>query len=122
MYQPTKLPDADPQTKPADPLTLEALAAWLKTKPANKKYCYLSNGECLLAQYFRHAGINFDSMGASHYIASGCIKHLPYKLNQIAVHQPHTFGAALARTRAEIARRIATDAHVRPNVHAGRTP
>lgn len=107
MYQPTKLPDADPQTKPADPFTLEALAAWLETKPAKKTYIYFIQSDCLLEQYFKHANVPFDLIGGSFYFPSygASPEQLPKGFPYIAAEHPHTFGAALARTRAEIARR-----------------
>ena len=40
----------------ADPFKIESLVAWLEKQPADEQYCYLSNGECLLAQYFTAAG------------------------------------------------------------------
>lgn len=99
----------------ADPFSLESLIAWLERQPAGKSYRYTCNGNCLLAQYFTAAGLENVHMwtdgfwhgptkcpgnvGQEEAIASKQITRFPPTFNQVAVCEPSTFGAALARAR-----------------------
>lgn len=83
-----------------NPLSLDALIAWLEKKPAGRKYCYTSIGHCLFAQYFTDAGFKNVICGP------GLVQHehskvvvFPRGWAEVAVEHPRTFGAALARAR-----------------------
>ena len=98
-------PKWEVQTK-ADPLTLPALIAWLEQQPTRRTYCYASVGNCLLHQYFRAAGFPMAAghgVGGTHWNLadepSNC-RPLPEGFGEVALGQPHTFGAALERARA----------------------
>lgn len=85
-----------------DALTRKALVAWLETKPADRRYCYHSNGHCLLATFFRAAGfkrIVVEPDRFSHAESFGHPVKLPRSFILIAALRPHTYGAALDRAR-----------------------
>lgn len=88
-------PKWEVQTK-IDPLTIEAVIAWLERQPADQVYCYMDRGRCLAAQYNASIGRHYD----------GCALSLTgdttfdERLERIAVMKPYTFGAALTRARA----------------------
>lgn len=88
----------NPNWTKADPLTLDALIAWLETKPATRRYCYSDRGHCLAAQYNA-------SIGRKYRVTSlfRPVDNFDFKLEYIAVQVPSTFGAALARARAMLA-------------------
>jgi len=48
----------------ADAFSLLSLIAWLERQDPLAEYCYSSNGECLLARYFRECGFNKVIMAA----------------------------------------------------------
>lgn len=113
MYLKSKLPHADPQTAPRPAWdTLEALAAWLETKNPDETYPFWNNLGCLFAQYGQSVGLTrrnawiiasdaiFDRLGLGFWRRS-------FMFDRIAARHPRTFSAALARCRAEIARRSA---------------
>ena len=95
----------DPQTyvetptKPADPFTLDALIAWLRTKDPEEKYCWSSPGHCLFGQYAKFVGTRYllllNRMGARNSNGD------TIEPGDIGVGTPHTFGAALERAIAE---------------------
>src|SRR5258706_344556 len=85
-----------------DALTRRSLVAWLEKKPADRGYCYSSNGRCLLATFFRACGfksIVVEPDHFSHAESFGPVK-LPRSFVLIAALRPHTYGAALDRARA----------------------
>lgn len=86
-------PKWERQTK-VDPLSLDAVISWLEQQPSDKIYCYMDLGKCLAAQYNA-------SIGREYIVASaGCGRTLfDEELERIAVSEPQTFGAALARAR-----------------------
>lgn len=101
------------QTK-ADPFTLGSLIAWLEKKPAAKRYDYMCNGHCLLAQYFSESGFDKvhmyghsfvhgrdipETMGQAAAMEAGWATPLPARFNDVAGYMPHTFGGALKRAR-----------------------
>lgn len=81
------------------PFSLPSLIAWLEKQPARKTYCYLSNGNCLLAQYFRAVGVPFTEVRGFTYSAGGQSHELPIAFQDTASGPTHTFGAALKRAR-----------------------
>lgn len=105
----------------SDPFSLESLIAWLEKQPANASYCYLSNGECLLAHYFSEAGFRNvrmwtdgfwhgprkcpSNVGQDEAIVRGTITRLPKGFNRIAEDWGHTYGDALRRARSALAAR-----------------
>lgn len=84
-----------------DVMSVEALAAWLETMPADEAYYYGDIRNCLICQYLRYCGIKCSTVGGSCYRASrgDPAKPLPLQFNWIAVHGQRTFGAALSRAR-----------------------
>jgi hypothetical protein len=91
----------------ADPFSLDSLIEWLEKQPADKPYCYMDNGHCLLGQYFTAMGFRLVAVGGSdfdHETERGVI--FPEKFNDVAYGDlqtfdfNRTFGAALKRARA----------------------
>lgn len=99
----------------ADPFSLDSLIVWLEKQPSSQIYCYFSNGECLLSQYFTHAGFENVCMfthgfwhgpdkipghvGMDEAIAMGRLTGIPRDFDHIAGWGKPTFGAALQRAR-----------------------
>jgi hypothetical protein len=86
----------------ADPFSLESLVAWLEKQPADKPYCYTSNGGCLLAQYFSALGYRNVEMSTDHFLHCGCRERLPSYFNLIAIGSGRTFGHALRRANTRL--------------------
>jgi hypothetical protein len=103
LYDPKWETTVSPVTKP-DIYALPTLIAWLEKQPAEKTYCYLKRGSCLLAQYFRSFGFTKVRIGGFTIDLDDQygIK-LPRSFEDIPVAEPRTFGAALARARKMLA-------------------
>lgn len=90
----------------SDPLSLSSLINWLEHQPANARYCYSSNGHCLLAQFAKAQGFVVNGVAGSTWrIHPTDILHrtdFPPHFEDIAAHDPHTFGGALERARAAV--------------------
>lgn len=88
----------------ADPLSLDALIAWLEKQPQEKTYNAVSTKRCLLGQWFKSIdplsepdyGPGTDSYS---YIIHGKSQRPPDGYVTI-VHGSQTFGAALERAKA----------------------
>lgn len=93
-------PKWNQQTK-ADPLSLESLIAWLEQQPADKTYCFLDTGRCLIATYFQAKNIA-KSVGGVTFLPLGSKvrRKIPDCFNEVAEFTPFTYGAALERARA----------------------
>jgi hypothetical protein len=109
----------DPGTKrevKADPLSLDSLIAWLEKQPSGEPYCFMSNGHCLLAQYFAEVYGHPVWVGGSRYNPAGAGPaytgpSLPADFNDVAYGRwfiqrgrvpsdtSRTFGGALNRAR-----------------------
>ena len=77
--------------KVADVFSLDSLIAWLETMPADISYKWdCVRGGCLIGIYADAAGINFHDCHSAIFDRGQLY---------IAGHEPHTFGAALARAR-----------------------
>lgn len=95
-----------------DIFNLERLRAWLVLQPADKTYCYTSNGHCLISTYladqYGHPvscdPTDFRVWGGSGPYIGDLIKHgrVDSTVNAIACREPHTYGAALERLHARI--------------------
>lgn len=88
--------------KKSDVFSTEKLVSWLETKPSEKAYCFMDNGNCLLAQYFRAHGFPTAEAGGTIIWlvdGEGCTE-LPDGWADIAADKPRTFGDALDRARA----------------------
>ncbi|HZR75677.1 hypothetical protein [Bradyrhizobium sp.] len=90
-----------------DPLTIESLIAWLERQPADDFYEYDEPCACMLHQYFTAMGFENVAVGPwdfDHAGATGVM--LSDAFHDIASASPGlcTFGAALERARAELAR------------------
>jgi hypothetical protein len=93
--------------KPAqvDPLSVEALIAWLERQPAATVYEYCNPRDCLLCRYFRDLGyedvsIAWDTM----YHQSGEVVFPRAFHWDISNDEGQTYGAALKRARAVASR------------------
>jgi hypothetical protein len=100
MYQPDRLAHLT-QTNPVDPFSLDALIAWLRTKPGDGEYCYLSTGRCLVAQYYKYIGADYPVFDPC-YPSQGAFDVADFgsQAERIALTFPHTFAAALQRALA----------------------
>lgn len=100
FYDPTcKTTNPNRTTKP-NPLSLQALIAWLESKPAGDSYTYSAACSCLAAQY--NASIGREYLYNPTWFVFGWSK-FDSKLERIAAKAPHTFGAALERARMMLA-------------------
>lgn len=116
MYQPSKLPIVEPAPAKSAWDMLEALAEWLETKNPDEAYCW--GGHCLVEQYGCSLGLQHYRIGdrdvtcaahAYNKVVTAFRQRYPDSEDSevfgIAFNGDHTFGAALRRCRAEIARR-----------------
>lgn len=122
MFAPYKTETPDAPVK-ADPFSLDALIAWLRTKDADSKYCFSDNGFCLFAQYALALGIKKPYVTAGAIFENGEFSGRMRKpsgrevllpgcqdwqtgstFSRIAVGFPWTFSAALDRALAIRAR------------------
>ena len=94
MYLKSKLPQAE--TK-ADPFSLAALVAWLRTKPGDEEYRYVISEQCALSQFAEtsgHASV-FDldprEMKERHPLIHNAVNH-----------SDQTFGALAERLEAAL--------------------
>jgi hypothetical protein len=88
----------------ADPFSLASLIAWLEKQNPATRYCYVSNGECLLAQYFTARGYKNVTVGVGWFreLHMPHTEHaIPTEFTQVARAGKGgtTFGAALKRAR-----------------------
>ena len=89
----------------ADPFSLESLIAWLEKMPADGTYNYISNGNCLLAQYLRSSGHRRVSVDGYSYYIEGTKQRISPTFRDIAMPEiswcfwRSTYGAALERAR-----------------------
>lgn len=97
----------------ADPFTLEALIAWLRTRPSGEEYCFQGqlglDGGCLFFRYGVSLGYSADFEGYLKTIA-GFNGGEPTNYDphfgagySLGCPLPHTMGAALARAEALLA-------------------
>jgi hypothetical protein len=77
-----------------NPLTLEALISWLEKFPPEKTYDYMSVRWCLAARYNHSIKRKYEVSTTPWRTVS-----FDDKLEYIALVNPPTFGAALARAR-----------------------
>lgn len=84
-------------TKQADVFSLEGLRDWLRTQNPIREYQYWSCGNCLAAQYLEAKGARGDRL--LHEVFPDDSSY-----GKIAAKLPWSFGAALARCEAEIAK------------------
>lgn len=102
-YLKEKLPAVE---TPLRVCTLEHLAAWLATQPVDKSYCWTIAGKCLFGRYGRAFDLGRNEQEAYENAVKGFgifEYDQPQEPCGIARTEPHTYGAALARTLAAIA-------------------
>lgn len=95
----------------ADPLTLETLVEWLETQNPAAPYNFYCAGECMVGQWVKSVDqkarpAKKDGWGADYYLVHGKIENL-HRFVSIAnsgEENGMTFGAALERARAALAR------------------
>lgn len=85
-----------------NPMTVEALAAWLEKKPRGGSYVYTNGSMCLLHEYFTEVGLPIHRMGAITWCDTRMHMHdLPKHFNAIAKPAGggnfSTYGHALKR-------------------------
>jgi hypothetical protein len=93
-------PKWEVETK-TDPLSLKAFVAWLEKQPPDTEYNYwCTTGECLLDTYISQVtGKPSRPSELHHEVCGGKSNYY-----EIAMPRPWTYGAALARARAAIAK------------------
>lgn len=92
-----------------NPLSLEAFADWLETKPADETYNF-NCLNCAIGQYFKFLGMRFNGLGTENWTDDQGVAHyLPRGMNRAAQgdsyyggHPDHTFGKAAQRARREL--------------------
>lgn len=70
-----------------NPLSVESLIDWLRTKEPTQQYCYASNHNCLLSQYFNDKGFGPVVMGSLTWSPANnptAVKAVPEHFNYIA--------------------------------------
>ena len=104
-------PKWEVETKKANkvnPVSLEGLISWLETQDPATRYSYGDNEGCLLARYFRASGYRWaycgpDSFSYSLFFLPPIFrKKIPLEMDDVALHVPSTYGAALERARAAL--------------------
>lgn len=104
LYDPKWNRWEQPSTKP-HPMSVAGLAAWLETQNPTTEYWFCDIHNCLLMQYFKSLGYKRPFGGADgHFYYTRFLwplwyKSYPREMDQIAVGEPRTFGAALERAR-----------------------
>lgn len=91
-------PDWKKQVK-VDPFSVKNLVAWLKQQPANKTYCYMDTGGCLLGQYYLAMGYTTVDIGGMSITLDGSWQQMPDDFSDIPAGHPRTYGGALKRAR-----------------------
>ena len=88
----------------ADPFTLPALIAWLRTQEPATEYDFMSTDDCLLCRYIRARGFHSATLGGygKVYLGNTKIGQFQFEANGQgpAVGTPRNVGAALARAEA----------------------
>lgn len=79
-------------------VSLQALIAWLETKPSDEKYDYGTPTQCAIAQYLQSRGYSeMESVIDFGLDPQPCDEG--YWLERIMNATPYTFGGALERAR-----------------------
>lgn len=105
MFLEDKNKSAGVETK-ADPFTLDALIAWLRTRPGNEEYCWTNGGSCLYGQYGEFLRLGVSDASAYLAVINGFGVHGTYcnsliePFGNLAMGSPRTFGGALDRALA----------------------
>jgi hypothetical protein len=85
-----------------NPLSLDAVIAWLEKQPANQRYDYVDPHNCMAAQYNRSIGREY-SAASTILTARGGESNFDTLLEEIAqgsgIIRTQKFGAALKRAR-----------------------
>lgn len=84
-----------------DPTALTSLIAWLETMPPRQSYNWMDTCNCLAGQYMHACGIS--RMDPDRLLLSELMGGMDRYL-AVAGMKPHTFGAALKRARAAMAK------------------
>lgn len=100
----------------SDPFSLESLIAWMEKQPSDETYCFTNWGGCLLAKWTQSMDplasppekLSREQPTGFHYAVNGQVADLT-AFQKIAsgtgLGSPNwTFGAALERARAALAR------------------
>jgi hypothetical protein len=84
-----------------DPLSKEALIAWLEKQDPNQRYEWYEPASCLLGLWTKSVDPTscHDPESCTRYIVYGRNVDFWTFISEIACHNPHTFGAALERAR-----------------------
>lgn len=86
-----------------DVMAMESLVKWLETQPPMASYDYFDHTNCLVSQYLMANGyqqVFCYAMGLfNHSENMQRDTHYPMEFDEVAVHQPRTFGGALQRAK-----------------------
>lgn len=86
-----------------DVMAMESLVRWLETQPPRAAYNYFDHTNCLVAQYLMDNGyqqVFCYAMGNfTHSENMYRDNHYPMEFDDVAVHEPRTFGGALQRAK-----------------------
>lgn len=94
-----------PEVK-ADPFSLESFVAWAERQQADESYCFTNFGGCLFAKWFKSINENSRHVAGYRYQVGGYEKNFEQMgMRDIALLEPHTFGAALDRARKALSER-----------------
>ena len=86
----------------AKAFSLKDLVRWLEGQKPTEQYCFLDNGDCLLAKYFKHCGYAQPWVGETSMCLEGFDGErtdLPFEFRAIARSKGRTFGDALNTAR-----------------------
>lgn len=102
----TRLFTQEQPTRQADIWSLEGLRDWLRTQPAQIEYDFTEADTCPLTRYFAAFGLKKNgafTYGGRELHTPGAKTRPP--LIQVVGTFPYTYGAALTRCEAELAKR-----------------
>jgi hypothetical protein len=84
-----------------NPLTFEAFAKWLDSKPKDETYVFTAGRGCAIAQYVKEVGVkSFDAAGCTGWFDTDMRPHVLIPRGSIVADHPWTFGAAADRAKA----------------------
>ena len=82
--------------------SVPGLIAWLENQDPAAEYKFMCTG-CLIGQYLRSRGLSVKYLGTGTWTDGKQVRReLPQGFNDIAITEPHTYGAALARAKATL--------------------
>ena len=95
MFERTPLPQL---------LTLTNLVGWLETKDPETTYSYTDCFDCLIARFVKDAGHQGAAVTPNIVEEFGEKTMFPNEIERVSIDFPRTYGGALRRARAALAR------------------